>query len=154
MFTIIVSIIAASAIIVCGLLYKTLLEERSKHKALSQDHEELESENQGLRTDLNNLRMTNRVANKHASAESRRLRNELRAARTHAEEIQEFHLHNERELHRQLAGAHALIEMLLDRIPKTYQVAINHPEAHRLFAPLVEMTKKIDRAEHNQPFVF
>lgn len=91
-----------------------------------------------LEREIRVLRESNRAGNKAAQAERRRLQARARDAELHAEELQCFHLQHEQDLQHELANAYALVEILMDRVPKGAVVTIDQFEAQRLFRPIIE----------------
>jgi hypothetical protein len=96
-----------------------------------------------LEKEITVLRESNRSSLKAWQTERRRLQAKIRASETHAQELQDFHLYNEQDLQHELAGTHALIELLMMAIPKG-EVLTHKFEVQRLFRTVAEARPKIN----------
>lgn len=144
--TIFFAIIAALALIGLGVAILRLRRRNMEYDWLQEDYVATLEINQTLRDN-------NRAASKSWQNERRRLWSEKRAAERHASDMQEFHLHNEFSLQHELAGAHALIELLLEMAPKGAFEIPHVSEVRRVFTPVIEMDQHRPRAKTN-PHVF
>jgi hypothetical protein len=134
MLTIILAFVAAAAIITSGLLYRNLRRRNWEYDMLSEDYtESLETNEQ--------LRKNGRSATRVWSIESRRLRQQARDAERHAQDMQEFHLHNEQDLQHELSSIYGLVELLMLAVPKGGVIAHPH-EVKRIFRPIIEAYPK------------
>lgn len=159
---IILSILLGLAIIAFGVVLRLYLNERVYHTfAVSAAHhlrlqakKEKESR-EALEREMRVLRNANREANHAWQAERRRLWGERAHAVRHASELQEFHLYNEHDLQHELAGAHALIELLMEMLPKGYTPPLMTAEVMRVFAPVIAMDQhRPKKNTSNHPIVF
>lgn len=149
--TIFLSVLLAVFIVAFGVVLRLYLNERRYHAfALSARHhlrlaaEKEVNKRVALEREIGVLRSSNRSSLKAWQAERRELWTKVRASERHAKEMQAFHLHNEQDLNHELAGAHALIELLMMAVPKGD--VISHPhEVRRLFRPVSESRPKINR---------
>lgn len=144
--TIFFAIIAALALIGLGVAILLLRRRNMEYDWLQEDYVATLEINQTLRDN-------NRAASKSWRNERLRLWSEKRAAERHASDMQEFHLHNEFSLQHELAGAHALIELLLEMAPKGAFEIPHVSEVRRVFTPVIEMDQHRPRAKTN-PHVF
>lgn len=120
------------------------------HDRLSDKYYDADLERFNLRTDktkleqeITVLRTSNRDSLKVWQSERRRLWAQARDAERHAQEMQAFHLYNEQDLQHELAGAHALIELLMMAIPKG-EVLTQKYEVQRLFRSVALVAPKIN----------
>ena len=158
--TILLAIVAALAIIAFGIVLRLYLNERMHNEfaVSAAGHLGLQVKKEAgkremLEKEITVLRNANRSATKVWSNERRRLWAQARDAERLASEMQEFHRHNEFSLQHELAGAHALIELLLEMAPKGAFEMPHVSEVRRLFTPVIEMDQHRPRAKTN-PHVF
>lgn len=159
---IILSVLLAVVIIAFGVVLRLYLNERRYHIfALSARHhlrltaEKETTKRVMLEKEIGVLRSSNRDALKVWQSERRRLWAQARAAESHAREMQEFHLYNEHDLQHELAGAHALIELLMGMLPRGYEPPTMTSEVQRVFTPVIEMEQhRPASTKHNNPHVF
>lgn len=137
--TIIFAIIAAVAIIAFGILLALYLRLRQDYIWLDDDNRgnlkyilKIEKQKESLEKEVTVLRRSNREGNVSARNERQKLYGRLRSAEAHAQSLQDFHLNNEQTLKHELAGAHALIEMLTMALPHA-EVPTQTFEVQRLF---------------------
>ena len=156
MLTIIFAALAAVALIAAGVLYYLWSKASRELGWAKEDILSGHGRQAMLEQEIRVLRESNRSANKAWQSERRRLFSQARDAEKHSSSVQEFHLANEAELKHQLAGAHALIELLFDKIPKDVEVKICKFEAQRVFRPVIEaFAPKIDKANPlHSPHIF
>lgn len=136
--TIVFAIIAALALIGLGVAVMFYRRERLVHGFLTEDHQEVLLKKQALEQEIKVLRKANRDSLRVWQSERQRLWKQARDAERHAQDMQEFHLHNEKDLQHELASAYALMEILIDRVPKSVKVTIDRFEAQRIFRPIID----------------
>lgn len=142
---IVLSILLAVVIVALGIVLRLYLNERRYHTyALSARHHlrltaaKETAKRVALEREIGVLRKTNRDSLKVWQSERQRLWVQARSAERHAKEMQEFHLHNQQDLEHELASAYALVELLLDKIPKNVEVKFCKFEMQRVFRPILE----------------
>lgn len=160
--SIIFAAVAALALIALGIAVVKYRALKLKYGWLHEDYyleqkatKKLKLQKAALEKEINVLRTSNRDSLKVWQSERQRLWTQARDAERHGQELQEFHLHNEFSLQHELAGAHALIELLMATFPKDYAITPVPYEVQRIFAPVIEMDQhRPASTKHNNPHVF
>lgn len=160
--SIIFAAVAALAVVALGIaimMYRAL---KIRHDWLQEDYylelkatEKLKLQKAALEKEINVLRTSNRDSLKAWQSERQRLWTQARDAERHGQELQTFHLYNEHDLQHKLAGAHALIELLVGMLPRGYEPPTMTTEVQRVFTPVIEMDQhRPASTKHNNPHVF
>lgn len=132
MFTIILAIACGILLIALGIMIYLFIMIRQDEAWAREDLEVAEEA-------ISNLRSTNRSSLKVWQSERQRLQAQARSAERHARDLQEFHLRTEFELQYKLAGANAVIELLMETLPEEHAITPVPQEVARIFASVIEL---------------
>lgn len=160
--SIIFAAVAALAVVALGIaimMYRAL---KIRHGWLKEDiyleekaTKKLNLQKAALEKEINVLRTSNRDSLKVWQSERQRLSSQARDAERHGQELQAFHLRSEFSLQHELAGAHALIELLMGMLPRGYEPPTMTTEVQRVFTSVIEMEQhRPASTKHNNPHVF
>lgn len=155
--TIILAVLVGLLLLALSILSHFYAKKSRAHGWLKEDLKlELEAKAK-LEKEIGVLRTSNRDSLKVWKAERQNLWAKARDAERHAQELQAFHLYNEKDLQHELAGAHALIELLLLSTPKG-EILTQKYEVQRLFRDVALAAPKVNTpgsTKHpDAPFVF
>lgn len=160
--TIIFAAVAALAVIALGIAIMKYRALKLRHVWLGEDIylekkdvEKLKLQKAALEKEINVLRSSNRDSLRAWQTERQRLWTKARDAERHGQELQNFHLYNEHDLQHELAGAHALIELLMGMLPRGYEPPTMTSEVQRVFTPVIEMEQhRPASTKYNNPHIF